>query len=176
MVTQSNSRSALSRTSHLWAVVLALFLAGGTLGAQTPSAEPLGDITGMYTFLREGEFVQITLDEVPATDKKKVPVTGFISLLCHSESDKDQVLDLWIKAGTLDGEHITFTTKPIHGLSYDFDGTVHRGDAKSKAKEGWFVVEGTLIEHSIDSRGRPRTQRRELTMKSFPSLDDDHEH
>jgi hypothetical protein len=34
------------------------------------------------------------------------------------------------------------------------------------------VIEGTLIEHSVDKDGKPRSQTREITMKSFPNLDE----
>jgi hypothetical protein len=145
------------------------------LPAQNTSPEPLGDITGMYSFLHEGEFVQITLDQVPTAEIKKVPVTGFISRLGSNESDKDQVLDLWVKTGTLDGDHISFTTKPIHGLWYEFDGRVRRGDAKSKEKEGYVVIDGTLIEHNIDRRGKTNAQKRQISMRSFPNLDEQEE-
>jgi hypothetical protein len=82
------------------------------------------------------------------------------------------VLDLWIKTGTLDGDHVSFTTKPIHGLWYEFDGRVRRGDAKSKDKEGYIVIDGTLIEHNIDRRGRSNAQKRQISMRSFPNLDE----
>jgi hypothetical protein len=127
MTPQPNSLKVLSRTSQLF---LALLVITFSLAGQTTTGEPLGDITGMYSFLHEGEFVQITLDQAPTAEMRKVPVTGFVSRLGTNESDKDQVLDLWINAGTLDGERISFTTKPIHGLWYEFEGRVRRGDAK----------------------------------------------
>ena len=167
-----NSRSLLSRTSH--AVLLCAIAILGTLAlAQSPQpAGDLGDFSGMYTFLHDGEFVQITLDELPTPAKSKVAVSGFVSRFGQSESDKDQVLDLMFKSGSLDKQAITFVTKSIHGLSYEFTGNVRRGDAKSKDKEGYFVIEGTLTENTVDKNGKPRTQTREITMKSFPNLDD----
>lgn len=165
------SDSFLSGIAHLAG---ALLFAALLCSAQTsPPAESLGDFSGLYSFLRDGESVQITLDELPSASKKQVPVDGYISRLGSSDSDKDQILDIWIKTGTTDGDNIRFTTKQVHGLSYDFTGRVHRGDAKAKEKEGYFVIEGRLTEHSIDRRGKPAMQEREITMKSFPSLDDD---
>lgn len=153
-------------------MLLVLILNGFSLAGQTTSTASLGDITGMYSFLHEGEFVQITLDQLPTAEIVKVPVTGFVSRLGANESDKDQILDLWIKTGALDGDRITFTTKPIHGLWYEFDGRVHRGDAKSKDKEGYVVIDGTLIEHNIDRRGKASAQKRQISMRSFPNLDE----
>ena len=65
-----------------------------------------------------------------------------------------------------------FATKTIHGISYDFTGTVRRGDAKSKDKEGYVVIQGTLTENTVDKNGATRSRTRELTMKSFPNLDE----
>jgi hypothetical protein len=167
-----NSRSFLSRTSHA-ALVCAIAILGTAVFAQTAKpVDDLGDISGMYSFLHDGEFVQITLDELPTAAKSKVPVSGFVSRFGQSDSDKDQVLDLMFKSGTLDKQAITFVTKSIHGLSYEFSGTVRRGDAKAKDKEGFFIIEGTLTENTVDKNGKPRTQTREITMKSFPNLDE----
>src|SRR4051812_3851040 len=167
MLTPINLKTILSGPSH--AVVLLLLTTAGV--TQTPL--PLGDFSGLYSFLRDGESVQITLDELPSATKKEVPVSGYISRLGSSDSDKNQILDIWIKPGTTDGDNIRFTTKQVHGLFYDFVGHVRRGEAKSKEKEGYLVIEGRLTEHSIDRRGKPLTQEREITMKSFPSLDDE---
>jgi len=172
-----NSRTLLGRTSH-GALLCAIAILGTALGlsAQTAqSAKPtegLGDFSGLYTFVHEGESVQITLDELPTPAKPKVPVTGYVTRLGESDTDRDQTFDLMFKSGSLDGQNISFTTKTIHGTSYEFTGTVRRGDANSKDKEGYVVIEGTLVENSVDKSGKPRSQRRELTMKSFPNLDE----
>lgn len=166
------SRTLLSRTSHAL-LLCAIAILGTLLFAQAPQpAADLGDFSGMFSFLHDGEFVQITLDELPTAAKSKVPVSGFVSRFGQSDSDKDQVLDLMFKSGSLERQAITFATKSIHGLSYEFTGTVRRGDAKSKDKEGYFVVEGTLTENTVDKNGKPRTQTRQLSMKSFPNLDE----
>lgn len=161
-----NFKRFLGGTSQVIVLLMVVLAAGAQ------SAQPIGDFSGLYSFLRDGESVQITLDELPSATKKEVPVSGYISRLGTSDSDKDQILDIWIKTGSTDGDNIRFTTKQVHGLSYDFAGHVHRGEAKSKDKEGYLVVEGRLTEHSIDRRGKEVTQEREITMKSFPNLDE----
>ena len=166
------SRTFLSRTSHA-ALLCAIAILGTLAFAQSAKpADDLGDFSGMYSFLHDGEFVQITLDEFPTAATPKVPVSGFVSRFGQSDSDKDQVLDLMFKSGWLEKQTISFATKSIHGLSYEFTGTVRRGDAKSKDKEGYFVMEGTLTENSVDKNGKARTQTRQITMKSFPNLDE----
>jgi hypothetical protein len=172
----TNSRSIsdayLSRTAHSIVALLAILtLLAALASAQTTASSDLGDFSGLYTFLRDGESVQITLDQLPSAEKKEVPVSGYISRMGSSDSDKDQILDIWFKSGTTDGEHIRFTTKQIHGLSYEFSGRIHRGEAKSKEKEGYLVIDGTLTEHSVDGKGKEQSRTREITMKSFPALD-----
>jgi hypothetical protein len=168
-----NSRTLLGRTSHA-ALLCAIAILGTAFGQTSQSVKPtdLGDFSGLYTFVHEGESVQITLDELPTPAKPKVPVTGYVTRLGGPDTDRDQTFDLMFKSGSLDGQNISFTTKTIHGISYEFSGTVRRGDAKSKDKEGYVVIEGTLVENSVDKSGKPRSQRRELTMKSFPNLDE----
>jgi hypothetical protein len=144
----------------------------GTAFAQTAkTSDDLGDFSGLYTFVHDGESVQITLDELPTAAQPKVPVTGYVTRLGESDTDRDQTFDLMFKSGSLESKTIKFTTKTIHGISYDFTGTVRRGDAKSKDKEGYVVIEGKLTENNVDKKGATRSRTRELTMKSFPNLD-----
>ena len=161
-------RPYLSKTAHFAAVLLL----AATVLAQAPAPKVTEDFSGLYSFVREGDTAQITLDELPSKDKPEVPLRGYISRMGEMDSDKDQVLDIWIKAGSTDGERITFSTKTVHGISYEFDGHVHRGDAKEKGKEGYFVIDGTLTEHRLEKDGRPTSRERQITMKSFPNLDE----
>jgi hypothetical protein len=169
---RSISDGFLRRTAQPVTIVFAaLTLLAALTSAQTSASPDIGDFSGLYTFLRDGESVQITVDQLPSADKKEVPVTGYVSRIGTSDSDKDQILDIWFKSGKTDGEHISFTTKQIHGLSYDFSGRVHRGEGKTRNKEGYLVIEGTLTEHSVDSTGKEQSRTREITMKSFSNLD-----
>src|SRR4051794_22600565 len=78
--------------------------------AQTPApadaAKPVTveDISGMYSFLREGEFVQINIEEGNA-------VTGFVSRYGDSDGDKGAFLDQFFSKAAFDGKHLTFATK-----------------------------------------------------------------
>jgi hypothetical protein len=166
---RTNSHHFLSRTAQL-GFLIAISCAISTY-AQAPSAAPLGDFSGLYTFVRDGESVQITVDEVPSKEKPEVPVRGYVSRIGDTDTDKDQVLDMWIKSGSTDADRIRFSTKQVHGVAYDFDGHIRRGDAKAKGKEGYIVIEGTLTEHRLDKNLKSTTRERQLTMKSFPDLD-----
>jgi len=114
----------------------------------------------MYSFLREGEFVQITVEEGR--------LSGFVSRYGDRESDKDAFLDQFFTKGTLDGKKISFTTKPVHGTWFEFAGTVNRGDAKTPDKEGYWIIRGTLKEYDEDETKHVSAKSREVTFKSFP--------
>jgi hypothetical protein len=124
----------------------------------------------MYSFLKEGEFVQITVENDP--NGKSPRVTGFISRFGDSESDKGEFLDHFFIKASLAGNKINFVTKQIHGVAFEFSGTVSRGPAKSRAEEGYYVVTGTLTENTAASGGKNSSRTREISMKLFPDMDD----
>lgn len=198
---------------RLFVVALLLSAVATIAAAQRPSkAAPPGpqeDISGMYTFTRDGEFVQITLEpgEMPAPKPQKAaeqqkssdkkprtklavpnsgasesqstapqqgqPVSGFISRYGDLASDKGVFLDQFFESGRLIGDELTFKTKALHGTWFDFTGHVRRGDAPTKVKEGYWVIEGKLTQHFTDENGKETARERELTMKSFPNEDED---
>ncbi len=133
----------------LFAVVLA--------GAQTPAA----DYSGMYSFLRDGEFVQVTVED-------QGRVTGFVSRYGDSESDRGVFLDHFFKSGKLEGSQLAFTTETVHGVWFEFHGTVERGEGKSRGDEAYYVLKGTLIENIIDETKKTSSRSREVALKSFP--------
>jgi hypothetical protein len=119
-----------------------------------------GQISGMYTFTREGEFVQITVEEGR--------LSGFVSRYGDRESDKDAFLDQFFSKGSIDGNRITFTTKPVHGTWFEFAGEVSRGSGKTPDQEGYWVIRGTLKQYDEDELKHVTSKSREITFKSFP--------
>lgn len=115
----------------------------------------------MYSFLRDGEFVQITVEDGDH-------VTGFVSRFGDLESDKDAFLDHFFKDGKLDGSKLTFTTETVHGVWFEFTGTVNRGTGKQPGDEAYYVINGTLIEHVTDADKKVTSRSREVALKSFP--------
>jgi len=138
--------------------------------ATAPTADSTGDISGMYSFLKEGEFVQITVENDQGA--KAPRVTGFISRFGEGESDKGEFLDHFFTKASLTDNKINFVTKQIHGVSFEFSGTVSRGPAKSRAEEGYYVVTGTLTENTATSGGKNSSRSREISMKLFPDMDE----
>ncbi len=134
-------------------VLLAVMLAG----AQTPAT----DYSGMYSFLRDGEFLQVTVED-------QGRVTGFVSRYGDSESDRGVFLDHFFKSGKLDGNRLAFTTEAVHGVWFEFQGTVERGEGKSRADEAYYVLKGTLIENTTDETKKTSSRSLEVALKSFP--------
>ena len=133
----------------------------GSKGAPPPADNDDHAYSGMYSFLKEGEFMQVTVED-------EGRVTGFISRYGDGESDKGAFLDQFFKTGKLDGNKLTFTTDIVHGTTFDFDGTVERGDGKSRGEEGYFVIKGNLTQKSTDVNKKVTAQIQSVVFKMFP--------
>ena len=143
-----------------------MLLAGAIAAAQANSksqspATPGADYSGMYNFLRDGEFVQITVED-------QGRVTGFVSRYGDAESDRGDFLDHFFKSGKLDGNQLTFTTDTVHGVSFEFRGAIERGEGKSRGAEAFYVLKGTLVENTTDEAKKVSSHSREVALKSFP--------
>jgi hypothetical protein len=115
----------------------------------------------MYSFLKEGEFVQITLEE-------KGTVSGFISRYGDSESDRGSFLDQFFKSGTFSGGKLNFASESVHGVWFTFDGVLERGPAKTPQDEGYFVARGTLTRFSTGTNKNVSSEIRQVEFRSFP--------
>lgn len=144
--------------------LLVLFLVLLPLLSAAPQsvASATDDYSGMYTFLREGEFIQVTVEEGSK-------VSGFISRFGDSDTDKNEFLDQFFESGKLDSSHLTFTTKNVHGTWFTFDGTLGRGTGKKPEQESYYVIRGTLNRFRSDADKKNTTQdSRRVEFKSFP--------
>ncbi|MGA9898486.1 MAG: hypothetical protein WBQ09_10325 [Terriglobales bacterium] len=150
------------RLSGFLAFTLALL--SSTLIAQTTSAPPPSpseSYSGMYTFLQEGEFVQVTVEDAGK-------VTGFVSRYGDAGSDRGGFLDQFFKQGKLDGNKLSFTTETVHGVWFEFAGTVDRGEGKTPADEAYHVLKGALTDFRTDADKKVSSKSRDVTFKSFP--------
>jgi hypothetical protein len=132
--------------------------------AQAPAPPPAPgtpDYSGMYSFLTEGEFMQITLED-------KAKVSGFISRYGDSENNKGTFLDQFIKSGSWNGNRVSFTTESIHGVTYSFEGTFERGPANKPQDESFYVLRGTLTRDATSPDNKHTAQTREVEFRSFP--------
>jgi hypothetical protein len=128
--------------------------------APTSSIASKEDISGMYTFLKEGEFVQIDVDGTR--------VTGFVSRYGDLDSDKGAFLDHLFKEGELKGDSIRFVTRSVHGIWFEFQGSVEHGTVTDPNKEGYRVLKGKLTQYTEGDQDKPTAKSRDVTMKSFP--------
>ena len=117
--------------------------------------------SGMYSFLKEGEFVQVTVED-------EGRVTGFISRFGDGESDKGAFLDQFFKSGKLEANKLSFTTDTVHGTTFDFKGSVERGEGKNSGEDSYFVIKGTLTENVSDANKKVTSHSQEVTFKMFP--------
>ena len=84
------------------------------------------------------------------------------------ESDKGEFLDQFFKKGKLEDNRLTFTTETVHGVWFEFKGTVERGEGKQAGDEAYYVLHGTLIQNVTDANKKVATSSREVSFKSFP--------
>ncbi len=160
----------LTRTCRFYLAQLFFLtvLLPGALAAQNAEPKqsqatpvPGAEYSGMYSFLRDGEFVQITVDS-PGH------IIGFVSRYGDSDSDHDVFLDHFFKSAKLDGNKLTFTTENVHGKSFEFHGTIERGEGKNHNEEAFYVLKGTLTEDATDAARKTSSQSHEVALKSFP--------
>ena len=149
---------------RFWLLVMVATTGSLAVGWQQKPAVPSrsgAEYSGMYSFLREGEFVQITGDDAGA-------VSGFVARYGDLESDKGVLLDHFFKSARLEGNRLTFTTEVVHGVSYDLQGTISRGVNKRPGEEGYYLVESNLRETTADENGKPTSRERGIVLKSLP--------
>jgi len=156
----SNSRRFLTLALPLCLIFgMARFATAQT--ATAAPATPAENYSGMYTFLQDGEFVQISQEDDGS-------ITGFVSRYGDGESDRGAFLDQFFKTGKLEGRKLSFVTRPVHGVWYQFTGTVSRGEGKTPSDEGYYVLKGTLIQNLSDVNKKTSAKMRAVVFKSFP--------
>jgi hypothetical protein len=140
----------------------------GDAAASKPAAPPTDapdakgkEYSGMYTFLKEGEFVQVTVEDGGQ-------VTGFISRFGDSGGEKGDFVDQFFKTATLDGDKLSFTTKPVSAVWYDFKGTFERGEGKTPQDEAYYLLQGTLTENSTGLDKKVTSRTHDVAFKMFP--------
>ena len=116
----------------------------------------------MFSFLREGEFVQLTVEDGQ--------LSGFVSRFGDSDTDKGQFIDQFFDKASIQGEHLTFKTKTVHAVWYEFDGTLTTVTGKQKGDEGYRVLRGKLTMHTADAKGADHASEHTVEFKSFPDL------
>jgi hypothetical protein len=126
------------------------------------------DISGMYGFIKEGEFLQITLDQKS--------VTGYISRMGESDSDSGVFLDQFFAKADVQGHDVSFTTRPLHSVWYEFKGRFSRGPGKTKGDDAYYILRGTLKELTSNNADKTVSSRsREVEFKLLAQPEDPEE-
>jgi hypothetical protein len=115
------------------------------------------DISGMYSFLRDGESIQLNVQ-----DGK---LSGWVTSFGFLESDRDTLVDRFFQKASLQNDQVYFITKPIHGCWVEFTGRVERGDGATRAKEGYFRLVGSLTEYTTDADDKVSARHRDVVFK-----------
>ncbi len=113
---------------------------------QVPTKLP-SEASGEYQLGRPGDVIEIILDNNG--------LTGYISMLGRNDKDKEVPLTYFFDETQLNAKTMSFTTKPVHGQWYSFDGTVVRGPAPTRDKEGYYLLKGRLSLH-VGQTEQPR--------------------
>jgi hypothetical protein len=138
---------------------------GDTAPSPAPSAAE--DISGMYSFLKDGEFVQINVE--------RDGVSGYVSRWGNLDSDRGSFLDQFFSKASVQGHDVSFTTKPVHGVWYEFRGRFDRGQAKTRSQDGFYVLRGTLTEFLTDSDKKTTSRSREVQFQLLAQPQDNDE-
>ena len=171
------SRMKRSCAIFLWAVICgAVTFAGaqestqGSKATAPKAGEPPAaarnapggrEYSGIYSFLKDGEFVQISVED-------QGRVTGFVSRYGDAENEKAAFLDQYLRSGKLDGNKVSFTTETVRGVWFEFKGTVERGEGKNPGDEAYYVLKGTLTDNTSDATKIVTTHASEVVLKMFP--------
>lgn len=166
----------MNRLGAIFVAMLMLVSAAAWSGAQDSKSPPKSgepptprdtnagpDYSGMYTFLKEGEFIQLTVED-------EGRVTGFVSRYGEGESDKGAFLDQFFRSGRLDGAKLTFVTETVHGVWFEFKGTAERGEGKNPGDEAYYILKGTLTQTTTDSNKKVSSHSSEVVFKMFPQV------
>jgi hypothetical protein len=143
-------------------IILMVSVALGQEATKTAGAAPsTPDYSGMYSFLQDGEFVQLTVED-------QGQVTGFVSRYGDQQGDHRAFVDHFFKSSRLDGKKLDFTTEIAQNIFYSFKGTIERGEGKKPTDEAYYVLKGTLTQSTLDSSHKTTSKSQPVAFKSFP--------
>ena len=128
--------------------------------SQAADSVPLQEVSGIYSFLREGELLELNIQEGR--------IIGDIQRFGSGPSDGGVMLAHFFENAALNHNQLEFTTKTVHGVYYAFTGRIERGEGKTRAQEDYYRITGDLTEYTSDAAKKFSARRREVTFKSSP--------
>jgi hypothetical protein len=101
--------------------------------AETRAAKGFSTIpeqaSGEYALDENGSVVQITIEHNR--------LSGYVTKM-----DGGTALTLFFDHTTINGNRLTFDTKPVHGMKFSFAGSIVRGGAETAAESGFYRLAG----------------------------------
>jgi hypothetical protein len=111
------------------------------------------EVSGAYSLGANGEGIEIDLE--------RNYLSGYISRSGDKMSDEGTPLTFFFATSWLNGRQIGFSTRQVHGVWFSFVGTIVRGTAQTRSRDGYYRLEGNLVMHDEASR---TTQSREVSL------------
>ena len=138
--------------------------APGSDSANAPAGSPGGKQKGNSTLppSAQGEFMLDETGSVVQVTIENGILDGYISKILDGQTAS---LTYFFDRTTTQGDHLTFTTKQVHGIWYSFDGTIVRGDAASKQETGFYRLKGTWVVHNESDKSQSTAP---VSFKSTP--------
>jgi len=163
----ASNRGVKIKTSVLSLLFLfALVVAHG----QKLKSPPPENFSGVYSFLHDGDVLQIDV-EATSPDGAQT-LSGYVSRFGDTPDDHDGQLTHYFTRGERRGDHVSFATKVVHGVWFEFDGTLSRGNAKSLREDGYFVLRGTLTRGTKSLDGKTSTTKSDVLLRMLPIPDE----
>jgi hypothetical protein len=117
------------------------------------------DASGEYMLGPPGELIEITI--------QFGDLSGYISRQGDGYSDSGTPLTFFFEQTALHGQDLSFGTRQVHGIWYSFQGTIARGQGKTREEDGYYLLIGELIEHDVANKTE---MRRSVSLKSGRQL------
>lgn len=108
------------------------------------------EASGEYVLDGHGSVVQITIE--------RGRLTGYVTKM-----EGETALTLFFDRTSVHGNRLSFTTKTVHGLRYEFRGAIVRGEAADFSLGGFYRLNGEL---TLAGGGAPESRR--VSLKSTP--------
>jgi hypothetical protein len=122
------------------------------------TSAPGNDYTGMYSFLQKGEFIQLNVEGSR--------LTGFVAR--HGDGEKEIFVDHFFEKAELRDHGIQFSTREVHGVRFEFRGTISRGAGKTRNAEAYYQINGTLTQYTFGTNQERTAKERAVTLLSLP--------
>jgi hypothetical protein len=167
-----------------WSVIALLALALGPMWGQTRAPDPVlhhrsyNQVDDELDYTRSSGRTILPLEAsgeyalgsggMVDVELQSDRLSGFITRLGDRESDEGTPLTFFFATSRLSGQRLAFTTRQVHGVWFSFDGTIVRGSARSRAEQGYYLLQGQLVMHDVAS------QTQQARMVSLPLARQNH--